>query len=161
MSRDITLSDLVCEVHDGELLPLYCMDCDCPLCGDCVTLDHVGHKVQKVSKVVETQLRQLEKSLSNDNSVLFLRGLLNNSESRHKNLRERSKSLLRNVVNREKEIIEKAKLWRENMTETIITLTNNEGKTLEKIRLLPLHYLNTKKTIWASKFIVRASKSSL
>lgn len=39
---------------------------------------------------METQLRQLEESLSNDNSILFLRELLNNSESRHKHLRERS-----------------------------------------------------------------------
>lgn len=103
MSRDITLSDLICEIHDCELLPLYCTDCDCPLCGDYVTCDHVGHKVKKkVSQVVETQLRQLEKSLSNDNSILFLRELLNNSESRQKHLRERSESLLRNVVDREK-----------------------------------------------------------
>lgn len=65
--------------------------------------DHVGHKVKKkVSQVVETQLRQLEESLSNDNSILFLRELLNNSESRQKHLRERSESLLRNVVDREK-----------------------------------------------------------
>lgn len=47
MSRDITLSDLIFEIHDCELLPLYCTDCDCPLCGDCVTCDHVGHKVKK------------------------------------------------------------------------------------------------------------------
>lgn len=136
MSRDTTLWDLVCEVHDCELLPLYCMDCDCPLCGDCVTCDHVGHKVQKVSQVMETQLRQLEESLSNDNSILFLRELQNNSESRQKHLRERSESLLRNVVDREKEIIEKANIWRENMTKTIVTLTNTEEKTLEKDKAL-------------------------
>lgn len=47
MPRDITLSDLICEIHDCELLPLYCTDCDCPLCGDCVTCDHVGHKIKK------------------------------------------------------------------------------------------------------------------
>lgn len=103
MSRDITLSDLICEIHDCELLPLYCTDCDCPLCGDWVTCDHVGHKVKKkVSQVVETQLRQLEESLSNDNSILFLRELLNNSESRQKHLRGRSENLLQNVVDREK-----------------------------------------------------------
>lgn len=128
MSRDITLSDLICEVHDCEF---YCTDCDCPLCGDCVTCDHVGHKVKKVSQVVESQLRQLEESLSNDNSVLFVRELPNNSESRQKHLRERRESLLRNVVDREKEIIEKAKLWRENMTWTIVNLTNNEEQTLK------------------------------
>lgn len=130
MSRDITLSDLICEVHDCELLALYCTACDCPLCGDCVTCDHVGHKVKKKSVPGSGKLRQLEESLSNDNPVLFLRELLNNSESRHKHLRERSESLLRNVVDREKEIIEKAKMWRENMTRTIVNLTNNEEQML-------------------------------
>lgn len=54
----------VCEVHDScDLLPIYCTDCDCPLCCDCVTRDHVGHTIWKVSEVAETQLWQLEKSL--------------------------------------------------------------------------------------------------
>lgn len=51
-----TNMDLVCEDHDGcELLPLYCMDCDCPLCSYCITRNHVGHTFQYVSEVVETQ----------------------------------------------------------------------------------------------------------
>lgn len=51
----------MCEVHDScDLLPIYCADC--PLCSDCVTRDHVGHTIRKLSEVAETQLRQLEKS---------------------------------------------------------------------------------------------------
>lgn len=125
--------DLMCEVHDDcELLPLYCMDCGCPLCGDCVTRDHVGHKVRKVSEVVETQLRQLKESLGNEHSVLHLQNLLSDSEIRQKQLAEHRENLIRNVVDREEEIIEKVKLWREKMTEKIITLTDNEEKMLEK-----------------------------
>lgn len=75
MSGNVNL-DLICEVHDcSELLPLYCTDCDCPLCADCVTRDHVGHKVRKVSEVVESQELQLKESLSSDNSILFLQKL--------------------------------------------------------------------------------------
>lgn len=162
MSRDITLQDLICEVHDCELLPLYCTDCDCPLCGDCVTCDHVGHKVKnKVYQVVETQYRQLEESLSNVNSVLFFRELLNNSESRQKHLRERRESLLRNVVDREKEIIEKAKICRKNMTRTIVNLANNEEKILKRDKALASALLVYKEKTQTSKLIMSVLKSLL
>lgn len=125
--------DLMCEVHDGcELLPLYCMDCDCPLCGDCVTRDHVGHQVRKVSEVVETQLCQLKESLGNEHSVLHLQNLLCESKIRQKQLAEHRENLLRNVMDREEEIIEKVRQWRKQMTEKIISLTNNEERMLEK-----------------------------
>lgn len=123
---------LVCEVHDCELLPLYCIDCDFPLCGDCVTRDHVGHKVRKVSEVIETQLRQLEEGLDNENSILFLKNLLSDSQRRQKQLAENRENLLRNVLNREEELIEKAKLWREKMTDRIITLAEEQRKSLDK-----------------------------
>ncbi|XP_065928448.1 uncharacterized protein [Magallana gigas] len=125
--------ELMCEVHDRcELLPLYCMDCDSPLCSYCITSNHVGHKFQNVSEVVETQLRQLEESLGNEHAVLHLQNLLSESEIRQKQLAEHRENLLRNVVDREEEIIEKVKLWREKMTEKIISLTDNEEKMLEK-----------------------------
>lgn len=124
--------DLVCEVHDCELLPLYCMDCDCPLCGDCVTRDHVGHQVRKVSEVIETQVRQLEECLDSDNSVLFLKNLLSDAQIRQKELAENRENLLRNVLNREEELIEKAKLWREKMTDIILTLAEEQRKSLDK-----------------------------
>lgn len=54
MSDDHNL-DLLCDVHScSELLPLYCVDCDCPLCGDCVTRDHVGHKI-RVKRITHQQ----------------------------------------------------------------------------------------------------------
>lgn len=80
MSGNMNL-ELMCEVHDcSELLPLYCKDCDCLLCGDCVTRDHVGHKIRKASEVVESQELQLKESLNSDKSILLLQKLLNNSK---------------------------------------------------------------------------------
>lgn len=125
--------DLVCEVHDGcDLLPIYCADCDCSLCSDCVTRDHVGHKFRKVSEVAHTQLRQLEESLSCENSVLNLKRLLTDVQRRQKKFIEHRENLLRNVVDREKEVIEKVRLWREQMTEKIIKLADKQQKSLNK-----------------------------
>lgn len=119
--------ELICEVHDRcELLPLYCMDCDCPLCGDCVTRDHVGHKVRKVSEVTETHLKQLRESLSANNSVSFLMKLLTNMQNRQKHSAEHNENLLRNVIDTEKEIVEKVKLWRENISKKILDSANTE-----------------------------------
>lgn len=123
----------MCEVHDcSELLPLYCKDCDCLLCGDCVTRDHVGHKIRKASEVVESQELQLKESLTSDKSILFLQKLLNNSKRSKKQIAENRENLLRYVVNREEEIIEKVKFWRENMTEKIIHLADIQTKCLTK-----------------------------
>lgn len=46
--------DLVCGVYDGcDLLFIYCVDCDCFLCSDCVIYEYVGYKFRKVLEVVE------------------------------------------------------------------------------------------------------------
>lgn len=54
---------LVCEVHDCcKLLYLCCIECVLHLSTSCVTCKHIGHKVKKASKEVETQLQNLESS---------------------------------------------------------------------------------------------------
>lgn len=144
LSVDFKL-DLMCEVHDcSELLPLYCKDCDCLLCGDCVTRDHVGHKIRKASEVVESQELQLKESLTSDKSFLFLQKLLNNSKRSKKQIAENRENLLRYVVNREEEIIEKVKFWREEMTEKIIYLADIQTKCLQKGIALTSTLLQTK-----------------
>lgn len=49
--------DLVYEIYDGcDLLFLYCVDCDCIFCSDCVICDYVGYIFRKVLEVVEIEL---------------------------------------------------------------------------------------------------------
>lgn len=125
--------DLVCNVHDGcDLLPIYCADCNCPLCSDCLTHDHVGHKFRKVSEVVKTELQQLEESLSCEKSILRLNKLLSDAQRRQKKLLEHRENLFRNVVDREKEVIESLKLWKEQMTEKILYRAERQQKSLDK-----------------------------
>lgn len=79
--------DLVCEIHDGcDFLHIDCADCDCTLCSDCVTGEHVGHTYRKVLEVAETELRHLEESLSRENSILRLIKLLTDAERQQKHL---------------------------------------------------------------------------
>lgn len=127
----------MCDVHSySELLPLDCLDCDCPLCGDCVTCNHVGHKVRKVSEVVDNQVRQLKEYLGKDRSRIYLKRLFTEFESKQKEITEHRENLLRNVVDREKEIIEQVKLWREKMTQKIINFADDKRKSIDKDMVL-------------------------
>lgn len=67
-----------------------------------------------MSEVVESQELQLKEPLSGDNSILFLQKLLNNSKRSKKQLAENKENLLRNVVNREEEMIEKVNFGEKN-----------------------------------------------
>lgn len=55
-----------CWTHSSELLPLFCRDCDRVLCSDCVTGDHMGHKLCKVSEVAEYHQNEFKKILECD-----------------------------------------------------------------------------------------------
>lgn len=49
----------MCDIHSVCELPLHrFINCGCPLCVDCVIRGHAGHKVKKVSDVVEIQVQQ-------------------------------------------------------------------------------------------------------
>lgn len=138
--------DLVYEIHDGcDLLPLYSADCDSTSCSDCVTRDHVGHTFRKVSEVAETELRQLEESLCPEKTTLRLNKLLTDAERRQKTLIEHKENLLRNVVDRAEEVIEKVKLWIEKMTKRIIKLADKQQKSLNKDVALLCALLQCKK----------------
>lgn len=58
-----------CWTHSSELLPLFCRDCDRVLCSDCVTGDHVGHKLCKVSEVAVYHKNAFEKILECDKTM--------------------------------------------------------------------------------------------
>lgn len=58
--------------------------------------------------------------------------MLTDTEKRQKQFAENRENLLRNVLNREKEIIEKVKLWREEVMKKINNLADTQSKYLEK-----------------------------
>ncbi|XP_056016806.1 uncharacterized protein LOC125675625 [Ostrea edulis] len=111
--------NLTCSVHCSDLLPLFCKDCDHLLCCDCVTRDHAGHKLCNVSDVVKDHQLALQKVLNNEKSMLFLRRLLADSQREQHRLALHTEDLLRNVINREEEIIAKVKIWRGNTMDVI------------------------------------------
>ena len=43
-----------CQEHEGELLKLYCFECEQLICRDCTLVDHTGHKYKFVKTVADT-----------------------------------------------------------------------------------------------------------
>jgi len=53
----------VCKDHD-EQLKIYCFDCSCLICRDCIIYDHVGHKSEFVKKSAPWYKKTLKESLT-------------------------------------------------------------------------------------------------
>ncbi|XP_061196376.1 uncharacterized protein LOC133204639 [Saccostrea echinata] len=112
---------LKCDTHNNDLLPLFCRDCNCHLCADCVTLDHAGHNIRNVSEVVEFHKQELREILCRDTSSQFLAKRLSHLQEQQKSLAVHTESLLRNVLDREDEIMERVKIWRQDIFDKIIS----------------------------------------
>lgn len=65
-----------CWIYSSELLLLFCRDCDCVLCSDCVMGDYVGYKFCKLFEVVVYYKNGFEKILECDKIMLRLEEIL-------------------------------------------------------------------------------------
>ena len=53
----------ICQEHEGELLKLYCFDCEQLICRDCTLVDHAGHKYKFVKSVADAFREEVLSSL--------------------------------------------------------------------------------------------------
>lgn len=61
-----------CASHDKELCAMYCNHCESPVCLSCITTDqHLGHKLSKVSQVLEEKKLQVAKEQSELNQTIY------------------------------------------------------------------------------------------
>ena len=64
-AKTITLKDpppLTCEDHD-ERMKIYCFDCSCLICRDCIIRDHAGHAFEFVKKSAPQYKKILKENL--------------------------------------------------------------------------------------------------
>ena len=52
-----------CQEHEGELLKLYCFECEQLICRDCTLVDHTGHEYKFVKSVADTFREEVLSSL--------------------------------------------------------------------------------------------------
>uniref|UniRef100_K1PME2 Tripartite motif-containing protein 2 n=1 Tax=Magallana gigas TaxID=29159 RepID=K1PME2_MAGGI len=61
-----------CASHDKELCAMYCNHCEIPVCLSCLAMDqHLGHKLSKVSQVLEEKKLQVAKQQSELNQTIY------------------------------------------------------------------------------------------
>lgn len=46
---------LVCPSHDGNALRFYCIACETAVCGDCTSVEHIGHKTVPLFDAIQEQ----------------------------------------------------------------------------------------------------------
>lgn len=133
-----------CWTHSSELLPLFCRDCDRVLCSDCVTGDHVGHKLCKVSEVAVYHKNGFEKILECDKTMSRLEEILHHSQQEQKDLAEHAGNLICNVLDREMEVGQRLKLWSKKMVEDVTLLKERHDMSLKEDEYLASAVLERK-----------------
>lgn len=99
-----------CLVHAKGLLPLLCRDCDGPVCLDCLTTNHVGHKMGKPSECIEDVFNQLNDTIQGKKSARFsLKQIKENLQKNNDRLKDQVKEMIQRVSEREGEIVKEVK----------------------------------------------------
>lgn len=99
-----------CRNHADELLPLLCKDCDCPVCLNCLTTNHVGHKMGKLSECMEDTFRQLNDAIQGKECARFnLKQIEENLQNTQDRLKRQVEEMVHSVTEREGEIMEEVK----------------------------------------------------
>lgn len=121
-----------CSKHDSDLLPVFCRDCNRLMCTDCVTTDHTGHNLCKVTEVAEFYQNKLEKNVRNTEFMGEVKKSLRRSREERNELANYTKDLLCSVSEREEEIMQSVKIWRQKMVKRITDLEERLDLTLKE-----------------------------
>ena len=120
-----------CIKHEDDLLPLFCRDCNCLMCSDCITTDHVGHNICKISDVAEFHQKKLEKVLECSDSMSLLEKMLQQLQQKQINLAKDTENLICRISEREEEIIQRVKLWSKKLIGNANNLKERRGLSLK------------------------------
>lgn len=99
-----------CSVHAKGLLPLLCKDCDGPVCLDCLTTNHVGHKMCKPSECIEDKFSRLNDAIQGKESARFnWKQIKENLQKNQGRLKDKVEKMVQRVTEREGEILKEVK----------------------------------------------------
>lgn len=121
-----------CRIHADELLPLLCKDCDCPVCLNCLTTNHVGHKMGKLSECMEDTFRQLNDAIQGKECARFnLKQIEENLQNNQNRLKRQTEDMVQRVTEREEKIIEEVKNVCQQKIEQITKLATETEKPMQ------------------------------
>ncbi|XP_056016879.1 uncharacterized protein LOC130053564 [Ostrea edulis] len=144
MADGVRKSVYICRVHLTDLLPLYCRNCDCPICCVCVVKNHKGHNICNVSECVEKKADELNDAIQQKDSACFdVKLIEENLRKRQESLQFQTESIIRSVEDREREIVAEVRNVCRQTIERVGNLTTEvEGRIRQDEDVLH-RFLNT------------------
>lgn len=130
MADGVRKSVYICRVHLTDLLPLYCRNCDRPICCVCVVKNHKGHDICNVSECVEKKADELNDAIQQNDSACFdVKLIEENLKKRQESLQSQTESIIGSVEDREREIVTEVRNVCRQTIERIGNLTTEvEGR---------------------------------
>lgn len=99
-----------CHVHEKDLMPLLCKDCECPVCFDCLTTNHAGHKMGKLSEYIDDKIDELNDVVQKHDSTCFdVKRIEENIQKRRQEGKKQVEEMLQRVTATEEEIVKEVK----------------------------------------------------
>lgn len=91
-------------------MPLLCSDCECPVCFDCLTTNHAGHKMGKLSEYIDDKIEQLNGVVQKNDSTCFdVKRIEENIQKRRQEGKKQVEEMLQRVTATEEEIVKEVK----------------------------------------------------
>lgn len=99
-----------CHVHEKDLMPLLCSDCECPVCFDCLTTNHAGHKMGKLSDYIDDKIDELNDVVQKNDSTCFdVKRIEENIQKRRQEGKKQVEEMVQRVTATEEEIVKEVK----------------------------------------------------
>lgn len=100
----------LCDVHEKDLMPLLCKDCESPVCFECLTTNHVGHKMGKLSEYIDDKIDELNDVVQKNDSACFdLKKIEENLQKRRREVKKQVEEMVQRVTAREEEMVKEVK----------------------------------------------------
>lgn len=144
--KEVGLAEIVryqCDVHDKDLVPLLCKDCECPVCFECLTTNHVGHSMGKLSECIDDKINQLNDTVQKNDSTCFdLKKIEDNLQKRRQEVKKQVEEMVQRVTVREEEMVKEVK----NVCQQTIDRITNLATEIENPMVSEETILNSLKT---------------
>ncbi|XP_061169159.1 uncharacterized protein LOC133178481 [Saccostrea echinata] len=111
-------------------MPIYCEDCECPVCMKCITTSHLQHKIFEASVYVQKRHGDLMASLHGENSLM--EKLKNDLICKSKTLEERKIKLVDEISSREEAIVAEVRDIGKHLKKTVYDAVSKWEEKIQK-----------------------------
>ncbi|XP_078340253.1 uncharacterized protein LOC144627341 isoform X1 [Crassostrea virginica] len=135
-SKGACRAHVYCATHDHMVCELYCVQCEIPVCPNCL-IDklHKGHDYRKIATVLDAKKSCIQKEKDGiENHIQRLHEKMEVVDTKMKETEEKYTSLLKEIENREKELFEALKTVAAQRRQTIDDMKASDKSKIQAER---------------------------